>query len=74
MIMMTSHSNRNSGITPKSRGENKRLIWTGACDMTYELAVARTDLTSTPIPLYLPLIVKWQLHHGCTCRSAQAML
>ena len=30
----------------------------GACDMTYELVVARTDLTPTPVSLYLPLIVK----------------
>jgi hypothetical protein len=31
---------------------------TGACSLTYELAVARTDLTPTPMPLYLPLMVK----------------
>ena len=30
----------------------------GSCDMTYDLAVERTDLTPTPVSLYLPLMVK----------------
>ena len=29
----------------------------GGCDMTYELAVARTGLTPTPVSLYLPLMM-----------------